>query len=60
MEFTVNFRSRSKSEYTENIKSGLAWLGLNWDIGPIFQTERIDLYKKAIKELLDKGLAYRC
>lgn len=51
---------RSKPEYTENIKSGLTWLGLNWDEGPFFQTERFDLYKQAIQTLLDKGLAYRC
>ncbi|MDJ0714085.1 MAG: glutamate--tRNA ligase [Prochloraceae cyanobacterium] len=51
---------RSRPEYTENIKSGLTWLGLNWDEGPFFQTNRLDLYKKAIQQLLDKGLAYRC
>ncbi|MGF1488554.1 MAG: glutamate--tRNA ligase [Prochloraceae cyanobacterium] len=53
-------KERSRLEYTENIKSGLAWLGLNWDEGPFFQTQRLDLYKKAIQELLDKGLAYPC
>ena len=53
-------RERSRPEYTENIKSGLAWLGLNWDEGPFFQTERLDLYKKTIQQLLDKGLAYPC
>ncbi len=51
---------RSKPEYTENIKSGLQWLGLNWDIGPYFQTERTDLYSTAIQMLLDQDLAYRC
>ncbi len=51
---------RSRPEYTENIKSGLTWLGLTWDEGPFFQTERFDLYRQAIQTLLDKGLAYRC
>jgi glutamyl-tRNA synthetase len=51
---------RSKPEYTENIKSGLTWLGLNWDEGPFFQTQRLDLYREGIQKLLDKGLAYRC
>ncbi len=51
---------RSKSEYTENIKSGLEWLGLNWDEGPFFQTERLDLYKNAIQKLIDDGFAYPC
>ncbi len=51
---------RSRSEYTENIKSGLTWLGLNWDEGPFFQTQRLDQYKQAIQTLLDQRLAYRC
>ena len=51
---------RSKPEYTENIKSGLTWLGLTWDEGPFFQTERLDLYRQAIQKLIDAGLAYPC
>ncbi|MEG3439776.1 glutamate--tRNA ligase [Pannus brasiliensis CCIBt3594] len=51
---------RSRPEYTENIQSGLQWLGLNWDEGPFFQTQRLDRYREAIQTLLDKGLAYRC
>jgi len=51
---------RSQPEYTENILEGLKWLGLNWDEGPFFQTQRLDLYRQATQELLDKGLAYRC
>lgn len=50
---------RSRPEYTENILEGLAWLGLNWDEGPSYQTERMDLYRQKVKELLDRGLAYR-
>ncbi len=53
-------RERSKDEYTDNIKSGLEWLGLTWDEGPFFQTQRTDKYQAAIKTLLDKGLAYYC
>jgi len=51
---------RSKAEYTDNILEGLKWLGLDWDEGPFFQSQRLDLYKKAVRDLLDKGLAYRC
>ena len=51
---------RSKPEYTENIQSGLRWLGLDWDEGPFFQTQRLDQYRHAIQQLLDQGLAYRC
>lgn len=53
-------KARSRDEYTENIKSGLSWLGLNWDEGPIFQTQRLDKYQQAVQTLIDKGLAYRC
>ncbi|MBD2345706.1 glutamate--tRNA ligase [Anabaena subtropica] len=51
---------RSRPEYTENIMTGLRWLGLKWDEGPFFQSQRLDLYQKAVKQLLDQGLAYRC
>ncbi|MBH8565555.1 glutamate--tRNA ligase [Nostoc sp. CENA67] len=51
---------RSRPEYTENILTGLRWLGLNWDEGPFFQSQRLDLYKQAVEKLLDQGLAYRC
>ncbi|NEQ26548.1 MAG: glutamate--tRNA ligase, partial [Microcoleus sp. SIO2G3] len=50
---------RSRPEFTQNILDGLQWLGLQWDEGPVFQTDRMDLYRQKIQELLDKGLAYR-
>lgn len=52
--------TRSRPEFTQNILDGLTWLGLNWDEGPFFQSQRLDLYKQAVQTLLDKGLAYRC
>jgi glutamyl-tRNA synthetase len=52
--------ARSRQEYTDNIQSGLKWLGLNWDEGPFFQTQRLDRYQQAIQTLLNKDLAYRC
>jgi glutamyl-tRNA synthetase len=51
---------RSRPEYTDNIVAGLRWLGLNWDEGPFFQSQRLHLYKEAVQKLLDQGLAYRC
>ncbi len=51
---------RSRPEYTENIKLGLTWLGLDWDEGPFFQTQRLNLYRQGIQTLLDQGFAYRC
>jgi glutamyl-tRNA synthetase len=50
---------RSRPEFTENILDGLKWLGLNWDEGPFFQSERMDLYRQKIQALLAQGLAYR-
>ncbi|NET40798.1 MAG: glutamate--tRNA ligase [Okeania sp. SIO2B3] len=51
---------RSRPEYTENIMEGLTWLGLEWDEGPSYQSQRLELYQTATQKLLDKGLAYRC
>jgi glutamyl-tRNA synthetase len=51
---------RSRPEYTDNILAGLSWLGLNWDEGPFFQSQRLHLYKEAVQKLLDQGFAYRC
>lgn len=51
---------RSRPEYTENILTGLAWLGLQWDEEPAFQSQRTELYRRAIQTLLDHGLAYYC
>ncbi|MBV9386494.1 MAG: glutamate--tRNA ligase [Chroococcidiopsidaceae cyanobacterium CP_BM_ER_R8_30] len=51
---------RSRQEYTDSILQGLKWLGLSWDEGPIFQSNRLDIYRQGVRTLLDKGLAYRC
>lgn len=50
---------RSRSDFTDNITEGLQWLGMTWDEGPFFQSQRLDLYRNAIQTLLDQGLAYR-
>ncbi len=53
-------RERSLRRYTRNILAGLAWLGLDWDEGPIYQSNRIERYREVVQQLLDRGLAYRC
>lgn len=53
-------RERSRPEYTDNILSGLRWLGLDWDGEPVIQSQRIEEHRTAIRQLLDQGLAYRC
>ena len=52
-------RERSQTRYTRNILEGLSWLGLDWDEGPFYQTDRLDRYRQVIQDLLDKGLAYK-
>lgn len=52
--------TRSFDEMTESIKESLKWLGLNWDEGPYFQSQRIDLYQKAADRLYAEGKAYYC
>ncbi|MEX0918724.1 MAG: glutamate--tRNA ligase family protein [Candidatus Paceibacterota bacterium] len=48
---------RSRPEYEESIKSGLAWLGLSFD-QEIKQSERTDIYRRYLKQLLAGGQAY--
>jgi glutamyl-tRNA synthetase len=51
---------RSTAASVSAILEGMAWLGLTYDEGPFFQTNRFDRYNAAIDELISKGLAYRC
>lgn len=51
---------RSKSEYVKQIEESLTWLGLNWDEPAVFQSQRSDTYKTALKVLLNSEHAYRC
>ena len=65
--------ARNTQEAVDVILQGLQWLGLEWDegptigdpkgpfkgdFGPYFQSQRMDLYKKRVQELIDKGAAY--
>jgi glutamyl-tRNA synthetase len=51
---------RSQEKYVEDILNGLAWLGINWDEGPYFQKDRMDIYREHAYRLLEEGLAYKC
>lgn len=53
-------RERSTPEATEAILDGMKWLGLNWDEGPFFQSQRGDLYREKLASLQESGKAYRC
>ena len=51
---------RSTPESVQAILDGMEWLGLDYDEGPIHQTERFDRYREVIQQLLDEGKAYKC
>lgn len=53
-------RQRSTQEYLDEIMDAMHWLGLVWDEGPYFQTQRYGLYQAAAERLLCAGKAYRC
>lgn len=51
---------RSTQESIDAILDSLTWLGLDWDEGPIYQTERLSLYQDHAQRLLRNGKAYSC
>ena len=51
---------RSDKKYEKDILDNLKWLGLEWNEGPFYQSERTEIYKKYIKKLLDSGHAFYC
>ncbi|GAU07902.1 glutamate--tRNA ligase [Desulfoplanes formicivorans] len=53
-------RARSTQEMTNAILEGMTWLGMDWDQGPYFQSERTDIYNKYVDQLLETGHAYYC
>ena len=53
-------KERSTRESVDAIINGLTWLGLHWDEGPFYQSQRTELYTQHVQQLLDEGKAYRC
>ena len=51
---------RSTPEAVAIILEGLRWLGLDYDEGPYFQTQRMARYQQVLEQLLAEGKAYRC
>jgi glutamyl-tRNA synthetase len=51
---------RNKPELVEGIISALAWLGIDWDEGPFYQSQRTALYREAGLKLLASGHAFLC
>ena len=53
-------RERSTQESVDAILDGLEWMGLDYDEGPIYQSDRFGRYNEVIHELLSNGQAYYC
>ena len=53
-------RERSTQESVDAILDGMQWLGLKYDEGPFYQTQRFDRYAEVINDLLAKDHAYHC
>lgn len=61
-------KERSKPEYEKDILETMKWLGLNWDegpeadgsFGPYRQSEKLDVYEKYLRNLLEEGKAFYC
>lgn len=51
---------RSRPEYTEGLLNSMRWLGLDWDEGPYFQSQRLEEYNGAAARLLEEKKAYHC
>ena len=51
---------RSTVESVNAILEGMTWLGMEYDEGPFYQTDRFHRYEEVIQELLETGHAYRC
>jgi glutamyl-tRNA synthetase len=51
---------RSTPEAVKVILEGMAWLGLDHDQGPFYQTQRFDRYKEVIADMVKGGKAYHC
>lgn len=51
---------RNSKQSVDAIIDGMNWLGLDYNEGPIFQTDRFERYQEVIHQLLDEGKAYRC
>lgn len=51
---------RSKEDFKELMLEDLAWLGIQFDAEPIYQSKRTEVYKEALNVLLKIGRVYEC
>ncbi len=51
-------RERSTQGAIDAILQAMEWLGLDYDEGPIYQTQRLDRYREVAEQLVADGKAY--
>ena len=52
--------ARSTDESVQQILDSMAWLGLGYDEGPVYQMQRLQRYHEVVQQMIDGGTAYRC
>src|SRR5580700_16304 len=53
-------QDRNKPELVDGILASLRWLGLEWDEGPFYQSQRTEMYAAAAKRILAEGNGFAC
>ena len=53
-------QERNRPELTEQLLQELDWLGLDWDEGPIYQSEKKERHREVVETFLENGYAYLC
>lgn len=51
---------RSRQAFADQLMDDLEWLGLTWDIGPFYQSQRGPIYEEQLQRLQATGLTYPC
>lgn len=51
---------RSKQQYADMLMDDLSWLGLQWDEGPYYQSQRGEIYEEYLAQLCERGIVYPC
>jgi glutamyl-tRNA synthetase len=51
---------RNRPELVDGILDSLKWLGIEWDEGPFFQSQRLEMYRAAAERILASGAGFAC
>ncbi len=52
--------ARSTQDSVQQILDSMAWLGLEYDEGPVYQMQRLERYHAVVEQMIAAGTAYRC